>query len=382
MSLRNFISLKLLFMAPIFLAACAPLVDLPDDNVQDDQEAIGEVILEPQGALFDELFYDSEEDCLADEIYDPVERLCYIEYECLDEEDCADLEGSFLDDLIEIGEGMISGVLDPASSNFNQGEEQTIITYDVEGNVLSNPEPAEVSEDLNAYQNDTATHHKIWSYFASLIPVENRAFVSEFVVFTDGPEEGMAAVEQDIDNPRQWILAVDILDAENTEELTYTLIHEYGHLLTLNPEQVPPNIELFNEPEDEDLYQIAEDACSTYFTGEGCSLSNSYIHSFYSRYWDDLYEEWLYADSQEDDDAYYQALDDFYFKYEDRFVSDYAPTNPGEDIAESWTHFVLHAKPAGNSEAEQKILFFYDYPELVQLRAAIISRTTSRLRRQ
>lgn len=50
----------------------------------------------------------------------------------------------------------------------------------------------------------------------------------------------------------------------------------------------------------------------------------------------------------------------------------YAATNPFEDIAESFTDFILLKKPADASRVEsQKILFFYDYPELVELRDRI-----------
>jgi hypothetical protein len=48
-------------------------------------------------------------------------------------------------------------------------------------------------------------------------------------------------------------------------------------------------------------------------------------------------------------------------------------TNPEEDIAESWSFFILSPKPAGNTIAEQKILFFYNYSELVQLRNEILN---------
>lgn len=37
------------------------------------------------------------------------------------------------------------------------------------------------------------------------------------------------------------------------------------------------------------------------------------------------------------------------------------------------TFFVLSAPPPGNNIAEEKILFFYEYPELVQMRASILA---------
>jgi hypothetical protein len=87
----------------------------------------------------------------------------------------------------------------------------------------------------------------------------------------------------------------------------------------------------------------------------------------------DKYEEWNAVDSINDDLLYYERLNKFYEKYQDQFVSDYAAANPGEDIAESWTYFILAPKPHGSTIAEQKILFFYEYPELVDLRQQILT---------
>ncbi|HKJ37827.1 MAG TPA: hypothetical protein VJ972_03565, partial [Anaerolineales bacterium] len=75
----------------------------------------------------------------------------------------------------------------------------------------------------------------------------------------------------------------------------------------------------------------------------------------------------------EDDETYYEMLDDFYYKYEDQFISSYAATTLEEDIAESWSFFVLAPKPQPSSIANEKVLFFYDYPELVQLREEILN---------
>ena len=60
-----------------------------------------------------------------------------------------------------------------------------------------------------------------------------------------------------------------------------------------------------------------------------------------------------------------------YEKYKDQFVTDYAPTSPEEDIAESWSYFVLKPKPGSSTIANRKVLFFYEFPELVALRQQI-----------
>jgi hypothetical protein len=53
-------------------------------------------------------------------------------------------------------------------------------------------------------------------------------------------------------------------------------------------------------------------------------------------------------------------------------VDDYATTHPTEDIAESFAYFVFSPEPTGDSIKDQKIAFFYEYPELVKLRQSIL----------
>ena len=64
-------------------------------------------------------------------------------------------------------------------------------------------------------------------------------------------------------------------------------------------------------------------------------------------------------------------------KYKKQFVTDYAATNPDEDFAESYMLFVLNEKPTKSTvsfiHSDQKFLFFYDFPELVEMRDFIRS---------
>jgi hypothetical protein len=60
---------------------------------------------------------------------------------------------------------------------------------------------------------------------------------------------------------------------------------------------------------------------------------------------------------------------DLYVRAPDRFVSEYAATNPGEDIAESFALFILDPKPqTTNTVAREKVAFFYAYPALTAFR--------------
>jgi hypothetical protein len=136
---------------------------------------------------------------------------------------------------------------------------------------------------------------------------------------------------------------------------------------------MPPSIPIFNNPDDNDIYLKEVAACPNFFPGEGCSNADSYINAFYNQFWTGIYDEWNEINLEEDEDLYYEKLDDFYNKYEDQFLTDYSVTHPAEDIAEAFGFFVFADKPAGDTIAEQKILFFYQYPELVQLRSDILS---------
>ena len=146
----------------------------------------------------------------------------------------------------------------------------------------------------------------------------------------------------------------------DTKESIYTLILEYAHILSLGVSQVQlvdPNI-------DDATRERLESKCQTYFLTEWCLKSNSYLKNFIDQFrttkmlekvW---YEEW-----------------DVYKRNKKDFVSEYAASNPGEDIAESFTAFVLKSKPANEkTKADQKVLFFYRYPELTKLRSTIRSR--------
>lgn len=249
-----------------------------------------------------------------------------------------------------------------------------LVIYQVTGGKLSRPHFELVPDNLEDEQKDRAAHEAIWNYFAAIIPADEREFVSGFSIFTDGEGNHLAAVGQTSFAPSQWMLQVDIVDSTSYYDLTYTLIHEEGHLVTLNAEQVSPSEAVFDNPDNETIYEQEVSACSQYFPGEGCSTPDSYINEFFNRFWINLYDEWQQIDSEEDEDNRYIMLEDFYKTYQDQFLTDYAPTSPAEDIAESWAFFVLSPKPQMNSIANEKILFFYEYPELVQLRTQILNR--------
>lgn len=252
-------------------------------------------------------------------------------------------------------------------------EEHVLVTFPVQGDELGSPLFEAVPADLQDEQADLPSQQAIWSFFTQLIPEQNRDFLSEFTILTDGKDNLLAAVAQSSNDPGHWRLEVDIADAQDYENLTFTLIHEFGHLLTLNEDQVYPSMAVFNNPHDPAVRSHEAAMCPNFFPHEGCSGHESYINQFYQGFWTDKYDEWYQVETIQDEYLYYTRLNEFYEKYQDQFVTEYAATNPGEDIAETWAYFVLTPKPQGSTIAEQKVLFFYGYPELVELRQEIIN---------
>jgi hypothetical protein len=233
-----------------------------------------------------------------------------------------------------------------------------LVRYPVDGDTLGEATQTIVPTDLQDYQQDAATHQLIWDFFTAIIPAEQRTMVDEFVIFTDGGYEYLAAVERDSSDLSHWSLQVDIADAGDREALAATLLHEFAHLLTLNNDQV---------------YAAYYD-CPVDYINPGCGRTNSYIDEFYQTFWVDLYDEWAVINAMPEGATRDRKMAEFYYNHQTHFLTEYASTEPAEDIAESWTYFILVPQPTTQTTGSRKIMFFYEFSELVQLRSEITAR--------
>lgn len=234
-----------------------------------------------------------------------------------------------------------------------------LATYPVNGNELGDIETLWAPKEYKIFQEDQDTHRRIWNYFTAVIPTEMRKRVDEFIVFTDGPRNRLAYVKPTSDDTQTWAIAFDILDSDYPPYLTETLVHEVGHLVTIDAAQL-------------DTDNHSASACKTFLLPEGCSTKDSYISQFYKRFWPGLTDEWSEMEAAHSEAEYRILVENFYRRHSNEFVSSYAATSPIEDIAESWAVFVLTPKPEEKSVADEKVLFFYDFPELVTYRQQII----------
>ncbi len=200
----------------------------------------------------------------------------------------------------------------------------------------------------------------IWEKIKEIMPKKYIDMVSKYEVFTDGVDGDLASVSLN-DDDITWTISVDLDDTldENqnfTSESLKTIIHEASHIISLNSTQMGGNTE------DKTLYTVEE----------GTLKKDAYLNVFYNKFWKDRISEHSKHSEMENTDI--ENENSFYNKYSDEFVDDYAATNPAEDFAESFMYFVVNEKPVENGIKEEKILFFYDYPEFVKLREDILAK--------
>ena len=260
--------------------------------------------------------------------------------------------------------GEVGGNYAGAEASFN------LVKYKVDGDRISDPDILWVPSEYKAYQQDSASHQRVWNYFTSLIPADQRKWITGYVIFTDGTLNTLDWVGEmeDGDNSR-WELGVDILDSADPVYLTETITHEVGHLITLNSDQIIQKEGFAYTP-----YQNTA-VCPQFISSEGCSTPESYINQFYQKFWVGIYDEWLeivYKADTHTPDEFRQVVRQFYSNHTDQFAREYAATNIKEDMAVSFEHFILDPKPTGDSIVEQKILFYYDFPALVDMRQQMI----------
>ena len=159
-------------------------------------------------------------------------------------------------------------------------------------------------------------------------------------------------------------MAIDIEDSINMEDNSFkedfyfTIVHELAHVITLNDTQA-----IYN----------SEPSFGKYFEEDISFNEDSYLNEFYNRFWTYSIDESRIIQNLDNEDIRYK----FFLRHENSFVTDYAATSPSEDIAESFAYFVINEKPMGNEIWEQKIRFFYEFEELVEIKNNIRKRLSS-----
>lgn len=206
-----------------------------------------------------------------------------------------------------------------------------------------------VLEDGTLDPEATGLAADVWETFSRIVtPAFAGETITQFRAGDNADSDTLAYVYQE-DDPEYWVLAANLATSEDESQLIATLVHEYAHILTLDTTQL----------------DTSGDTCPTLTLDEGCAGDGSLVYEFEQLFWAD------YTDAPDATNGDADLAWEFYQQHEDDFVSDYAATNVVEDVAETFMTFVLEDEPDGDSVIAQKILFFWQQPDLVAIRERI-----------
>lgn len=268
--------------------------------------------------------------CKVDEVFNEEDESCSLKMDCQGFE-CA----TWADDLIVQLEEQYGSLTEEESVAIDL-EDRVLAQYDI------NLEDEVLETDANVSDEVLNYHSSLWYSYAWLIPEYARSDMNKFEVFDSGST--LAYVTTHDDYAEQWTIGMNRDNLELASETMVTYIHEFSHLLSLRNTEID--------------YYADEDTCEGLFYEDYCYYDDAYIKYFYDEF---------YTHEQEETDDY--------------FVSDYAMSSIAEDFAETFAHFVLTPQPSGTTVKDEKIRFFYDFEDLVELRAEILGRAATWLDR-
>lgn len=224
---------------------------------------------------------------------------------------------------------------EPAINPVDDETLDVIAQYPVEGNVIV----GDADEG----------HRAVWDRFAELFRADLHPEINLFVaidVIGSGGTDG--AMQVSAANPDDYYLALDVSGEVEPDELDRTMVHEFGHLLTLRPSQVPRDLDTLDD-------------CEVFADAYGCPAEASYLTAYFVLFWPDFLLEDLAGEDEDAADLRFQTGE---------FVTEYAATIPTEDIAEVFAEWVKNDEsPQGDTVLERKLRFFDDYAEVVEIRA-------------
>lgn len=258
-----------------------------------------------------------------------------VEYaECKTVETCAELGDNYLNKLREYVD-----LQDEPHIFFENRSRTTYINYEIEDYEITG------SETENALPFGTeAAFTDMWDVFSYVFPDEYISDINEYRLFSDG--EGNTGAYVSI-TKEGTVLAMDIRDNIHKATQYRNLIHEFGHIYSLQ-------IEDFDED------------CET--TDITCVLEGTIIGDYADRFWNQYSDEWL----ENADKSQYQ-LEAFYNNNVTDFYVPYQATNVKEDYAITFMKFITEKIPVNSSQLRDvKVQSMYEDSELVALRVEIL----------
>lgn len=248
---------------------------------------------------------------------------------------------------------MIAYIFVLAFAIFIKGDPKVITFWNIENGQFIE-QPKEAHNDLGK---------KYWQIYYDIFPQDIiDKYIVSFALISDGPDGDLATVFLKNEKlNKDWVISIDPIDNDLTnydsqyiDSYLETFVHEFAHIISLNYDQV--------NPQENTNYK-------GYVNEEGYARKNSYIDLFFNSFWNGkIWHDWDTAYNYASDEERSLAIEELYHNNINNFVTEYAAENPEEDFAESFMYFILKDKPLGYITKEQKILFFYQFPEFIQYR--------------
>lgn len=194
---------------------------------------------------------------------------------------------------------------------------------------------------------------EIWQTTIQVLPKYLFSGFDYFKISGDGEGGTLAYVIPADDTGNKWCMSIDDKDFLPDDGIyPYTVVHEMLHYLTLNDKQVKY---LIGEE------QEASFPHSVYWDGLCIGLEGSYIQSFYEKFWLPI-DPVRFSDTES---PY------FYERHKSEFITEYSSTNCAEDMAETFSAWVL-MKKAPTPAIQAKFDFFSEYPDLIKIKNDIL----------
>ena len=183
---------------------------------------------------------------------------------------------------------------------------------------------------------DTARDTALWNLVGSTLPDGALGTIRQLNIVTDGHDGTLAMVHRSTVDPAAWVLSID--PAESRSVLVSTVVHEYGHMLTLGPADLTSRA-------------ASSGRCDGVRIKIGCAKIGSALAEWHNEFWAGV-----------DEPADYDSR---------RFVSDYAASSVHEDLAESFMAWTLDEVVRPTSFINERFTFFAHRREFAAARDAI-----------
>ncbi|MGE5375563.1 MAG: hypothetical protein ACM3XO_10950 [Bacteroidota bacterium] len=176
---------------------------------------------------------------------------------------------------------------EPLTGAYAENEiDMNLVYYDIKVGQLGEPQYLHVPGAFKPFQQDTNAHLAVWRYASSLLPADDLKWIDRFEIFKSTNYSGwVSPTGRDQNDRSHWTLGIELAYAQDPVGITYTLIHEYGHLISLNTDQIPAG---------DCYYSWSQNpaVCKQLLSPDGCITPDSYINQFYQQFWSDLLSEW------------------------------------------------------------------------------------------